>query len=404
MPAVAQGGIVSLLAGISKSDASRISANYGSFLGGLAISFVLVTVNAALIYALARRRLKPLMFAGLAGLVLVIDTWIVDSHYIKSYPPPNQSFAADEVVNFLKRDSTQFRVFPLYYVDPATGMSRSDMGLLLLSGIQSVGGQHPNPLQNYMSFVGLEGTVMFQMPPNLLNRKFLDLLNTKYVVSVPLPSDLSRLAPGSQQTVRLLQQYVSEPGLTQVYASQQAVIYRNDSLLPRAFLVGRYEVMGGKDQTVARIKQPSFDPRKVVLLSENPGVPNSESDSAVGRVAVKSYDADRIVVEAELTEPGFLVLSENYHPDWKAWDNGRPKQILRAYQTLRAIPLTAGTHTVVLRYDSHYLKLGSALSLIAVLALVLVGVVSLIRPAGKARMDQPARRPSLNESEGLASR
>jgi hypothetical protein len=258
-------------------------------------------------------------------------------------------------------------------------MSKSDEGILMVHGIENVGGQHPNPLQNYMDFVGLDNTVMFNLPPNLANRKFLDLLNVKYVISVPLPSDVSRYPADQQQAIRSLRQYVSQPGISVAWQSQQAIVYRNDSTLPRAFLVPAYEVALGKDKVIARIRDPDFDPSQTVLLAEDPGVMLPGDKPVQGSAEVKSYDADKIVVQASLDRPAFLVLSENYHPDWKAKDNGRPVKILRAYHTLRAVYLEAGSHTLEFRYDSKYVKGGTLLSLLAIVFLGLVGLVSILR-------------------------
>lgn len=377
--AAGQGAIVSLLSAISHSEASRITDNYNNFLDGMMIATVLVLVNLALLHALVRARLKPLFFAGLAGLVLVVDLWLVDSRFIRPYPPPAESFKADDVITFLKKDPDRYRVFPLYYNDTQTGMSKSDEGILMVHGIENVGGQHPNPLQNYMDFVGLDNTVMFSFPPNLANRRFLDLLNVKYVISVPLPSDLARYSADQQQAIRSLRQYVSQPGISVAWQSQQAIVYRNDSVLPRAFLVPGFEVASGKDKVIARIKDPGFDPSQTVLLAEDPGVTLAGGGPIQGSAEVKSFDADKIVVEASLDRPGFLVLSENYHPDWKAKDNGRPAKILRAYHTLRAVYLGAGSHTLEFRYDSKYVKGGTLLSLLAVGFLVLVGLVTILR-------------------------
>jgi hypothetical protein len=404
--AVAQGGIISLLSGISHSDPNRISANYGSFLGGMAVAVVLILVNAGLIYALIRRRVKPLVFAGITGLVLIIDTWTVDSKFIKSCPQPSESFAADEVVKFCKQDTTQFRVFPLYYQDQQTGENKADDGILLLHDIQSIGGQNPNPLRTYMEFVGLENTVMFQWPPNLLHRNFLDLLNVKYVIRT---QDLSGYPPEYQRRLRdLTQQYISEPGLTQTYYSPRVAIYRNDSVLPRAFLVGRYEVLPEKDQVISRLKDPLFKPRNTVILAENPAEAHENRDATVfaaktggvpiflseaknlthpvsGAAVIRNYDANRLVVEATLDAPGFLVLSENYHPDWRALDNGKPTKIYRAYHTLRAVYLDAGSHTVEFRCVPNHFGLGKLLSLGALIFLIVVGALSVAA----------SRRPSM---------
>lgn len=387
--AAGQGAVVSVLSSISHSQASRISDNYGNFLSGMVIAVVLILVNLALLYALVRAKMKSLVYSALAGLVLVIDLWLVDSQFIKPNPPPAESFKADEVVNFLKKDSDRFRVFPLYYIDQQSGMSKSDEGLLMVNGIENVGGQHPNPLQNYMDFVGLENTVMFNFPPNLANRRFLDLLNVKYIISVPLPDDISRYPAESQQTIRLLKQYISQPGISVAWQSAQAVVYRNDSLLPRTFLAAGYEVIADKKASLARLKEPDFDPRRTVLLAQDPGFASDGAEPVQGMAEVSSYEPDRVVVRVTLDRPGFLVLADNFHPDWKATDNGKPTSMFRADNTLRAVRLAAGTHTVEFRFVSRYYRLGLLLTGLALLVLLLVLILAALTPVGARARSKP---------------
>ncbi|MEO0115272.1 MAG: YfhO family protein [candidate division WOR-3 bacterium] len=369
---IGQSGIVSLLSAITRSDPNRISANYSNFQTGMIIAVLFIIINSGLIHFLVKRRLKLLIFAITAGLVLLIDSWLVVTKYIKPYPAPNESFAPDEVVNFLAKDTSYYRVFPLYYIDLATGVNKSDMGLLWLYNIQSVGGQHPNPLQNYMDFVGIEKSVMFSLPPNLLYRNFLNLLNVKYIVTVPLPEDIGKFPPQTQQMIQLLRQYISLPGLSLVHLTQKAAIYRNDSLLPRVFLVPRFEVLKDKDAVLNRLKDNSFDPRKVVILDEQPTGIMNLADSVQGTVRIIDYDPNRITIEADLQNAGFLVLSENYHPDWKASVNGKKVTVYRAYHTLRAIYLESGKHTVTFTCDSKSYRLGKTLTILASIFLVIM--------------------------------
>lgn len=369
---IGQSGIISLLSAITRSDPNRISANYSNFQTGMIIAVLLIIINSGLIHFLVKRRLKPFIFAITAGLVLLIDSWLVVTKYIKPYPAPNESFAPDEVVNFIAKDTSYYRVFPLYYIDLATGVNKSDMGLLWLYNIQSVGGQHPNPLQNYMDFVGIEKSVMFSLPPNLLNRNFLNLLNVKYIVSVPLPEDISKFPPQTQQMIQLLRQYISLPGLSLVHLTQKTTIYRNDSLLPRGFLVPRFEVLKDKDAVLNRLKDNSFDPRKVVILDEQPAEIMNLADSIQGTVRIIDYNPNRITIEADLQNAGFLVLSENYHPDWKASVDGKKVTVYRAYHTLRAVYLESGKHTVTFICDSKSYRLGKTLSILAGIFLVIM--------------------------------
>lgn len=380
---IGQSGIISFLSDITRSPVDRISANYSNFQTGMVIAFVLILINSGLIYTLIKRRLNPIGFLIIVGLILVMDTWLVVTKYIKPYPAPVESFAPDEVINFCERDTGLYRVFPLYYIDPNTGMNKSDMGLLMLYHISSIGGQHPNPLHNYMDFVGIEKSVIFQFPPNLLYYNFLNLLNVKYIISVPLPEDISKFSPQSQQMIQMLRRYVSLPGINLVHLTKQLAIYRNDSLLPRAFLVPKFEVITDKDAVLNRLKDNSFDPRKIVILNEPPNNVSTLRDSVIGNVQITVYEANRIAIEAQLQNPGFLVLSENYHPDWKVLVSGKQSKIYRAYHTLSAVYLEPGEYTVDFIYGPKSYHLGKNLSILAFVFLIFMLVLEKYRKVRK---------------------
>ena len=77
---------------------------------------------------------------------------------------------------------------------------------------------------------------------------------------------------------------------------------------------------------------------------------------------------DRVAVNAELEEPGWLVLRDNWFPGWKAEVDGAPARILRADYAFRAVALSAGRHRVVFRYRPGSFYWGIAVSLAALAA------------------------------------
>src|SRR5262249_665912 len=81
---------------------------------------------------------------------------------------------------------------------------------------------------------------------------------------------------------------------------------------------------------------------------------------------------ERVVVEADLDAPGYLVLADTFDPGWSATDNGQPVPIRPAYVAFRAVYLAGGHHVVVFAYRPAGFALGLVLSIGGiVLALVL---------------------------------
>ncbi|MDH4135953.1 MAG: YfhO family protein, partial [Anaerolineae bacterium] len=103
-----------------------------------------------------------------------------------------------------------------------------------------------------------------------------------------------------------------------------------------------------------------------------------DAPSLFREAEVTFYSPNKIVVQANLSTPGLLVLSELWYPGWRAYDNSQPVKIHRANYLLRSVYLEAGRHTVGFVYDPLSFKVGRWISAGAVLTLA-VCVVSVIR-------------------------
>jgi uncharacterized membrane protein YfhO len=69
--------------------------------------------------------------------------------------------------------------------------------------------------------------------------------------------------------------------------------------------------------------------------------------------------------------PGLLVLSEINYPGWQALLDGRPVEIQNAVGLLRSISISAGTHSLEMRFRPMPVYLGLALSAVAWIFLLL---------------------------------
>ncbi|MGC9111349.1 MAG: YfhO family protein [candidate division WOR-3 bacterium] len=356
---------------------ARFEANYPSLLTGMLFALIIWFIGTGLVLLFTRRRFSPVAFVASCTLIMTLDIgialklWDNQRGYIRSMPPPREYFAPDEVVRYLAQDKTLYRVLPLNY-------ERSDEGELWLHNIHSTGGQMPNPLQSYQDFIGAGPSVMFQAN-NLLNPNFMNLLNVKYVITLNLPEDVSRYDAQSQQVINQLKAYFSQPQFEKVFSGVRYTIYQNRQTLPRAFIVQDYQLVRDKEELFARLKQPDFNPGKTVLLYTDPGFTPAVNPDTSARCSIISYDPNRIQIQAQLSQPGMLILSENYHPDWQVRVDNRTTRLLPAYHTLRAVVLEPGTHELEFTYLPRYFHLGTILTLLTTLALILILILALIR-------------------------
>jgi len=348
--------------------------NHPALITGLVFATVLWLIGYLLSTAVLHRRLQPFPFVLLTALIMTLDIginlklWNDTRGYIRAMPRPEEHFAPDEVVRFLKQDTTLYRVLPLHY-------ERSDEGELWLHNIYSTGGQIPNPLQTYQEFIGAEQTVMFQAN-NLLNPNFMNLLNVKYVITYNLPDDPSPYDLQTRQIITQLKTFFSQPQFNRVFTGSRYAIYENKNYLPRAFIVPGYEIVDNKEQLLVQLMQPDFNPAHTALLYNKPDLPQADTANFNASTRITAYDANRITINASLTAPGILILSENYHPDWQVEVNGKPAPLLRAFHTLRAVALAPGEHEITFRYDSKYFRLGTLITILAAIVMVAVSIIS----------------------------
>jgi hypothetical protein len=146
-----------------------------------------------------------------------------------------------------------------------------------------------------------------------------------------------------------------------------------DREVPRAFLVGRYEV-ASPDSVLSCVTSKKFDPRKLVYLESEPGLSQGK-ESAGGSVAVKDLSTDDMEITAHCPSNALLVITDNYSKGWKAKalpdSDQKSFQVLPANGFQRGIPLQAGSHHFLLQYRPAGFEIGKWIS-IGALALYLI--------------------------------
>ncbi len=164
-------------------------------------------------------------------------------------------------------------------------------------------------------------------------------------------------------------------------------VFRNQTCLPRARIVFRYEVMSDREKILERMAQPDFDYRNSIILEQDPDVrlDRTDTSTAQSRATVERDEIDSHVVKAELTQPGFLVLSENYYPSWKAYVDGKEAQIYRADYLFRAVYLDRGEHEIRFVFESAPYRLGKASTLLTCVVLLAMFIFYLTRRARLAK-------------------
>ncbi len=154
--------------------------------------------------------------------------------------------------------------------------------------------------------------------------------------------------------IELVPSAVSEQKLTLVY-DNETKIYRNNTVMPRAFIVHRAESIHAKETLFKRLRDRTFNFRERIIIDEDlaeemltcNGSPLKDNSSVI----IEKYTPNRIVLKAIMQNDGFLVLADTYYPRWRAYVDGRETKIYPADYMLRAVYLTRGNHEIIFAYD-----------------------------------------------------
>ncbi len=119
---------------------------------------------------------------------------------------------------------------------------------------------------------------------------------------------------------------------------------------------------------IAATADMGLDPFATAVLERAPD-PTPQPAAGPESAQVTLLERHRVVVDATLSAPGVLVLSEVDYPGWVARVDGRPATTLRAFGVLRAVALPAGHWQVEWHYEPRAFYVGAALGAVTLAAL-----------------------------------
>ena len=161
--------------------------------------------------------------------------------------------------------------------------------------------------------------------------------------------------------------------------------------LPRFLLVPGHQLADGPEAALAAVMRESFDPREIVVLEGPPRPPPSPSPRP-GEIRLLDESTDRVTLEVDAPDAAILLMTDSYARGWRA--RALPGSVQTDYRlqpadyVLRAIPLAAGRHRLVVEYAPAAFRAGAWVSSLS--ALVFLGAVA--HAWGRTRRRHPARR------------
>jgi hypothetical protein len=327
-----------------------VVANADHLRSGALRLLVVTLVSGAAVWLVAANRVRGMVAAGLLAAAASADLWSVNRQFFIFSPRAAELFRDDEITAYLRAQPMPYRVLDVGAYPYAT---------LMAWRIPVVLGYHGHELRAYQELGGRHEGWRNVFSPNLL-----DLLATRYLI---------------------LQEAEEVPGLRRIAGpitstfGSLAVLYEQEDPPPYARVLPVSAKLPA-DQVIPTVLDPRFPTDRVILYHDTTSVavaplpdplPSSPISATVAEWAPGSM---RITLEGTATAPSYLLVSENWYPDWHATVDGQSAVVHRANHTLLSVVLPPGAREVMLRFDSRSYRTGKLVSLVSLL--LTVGLVA----------------------------
>lgn len=363
-------GLMGVLQAVAESLASpeRLPAAMANAdalrLGALRLLVVAAAVG-GILWAIQARRLGGALAVVASTVLLVGDAWSIDREFVAYKPPAGVLYGGDALTRRMQEAPMPYRVWQ-------PGGRYSGLGVyppswLMAYRIPTLLGYHGNELRTFDELLGGKNDWSNQVNPGLW-----DLYGVRFL---------------------LLNQPQEIPGFRQVLGPEPTVlggegyIYEADS--PPAYV----RIMSGalklaEAELAATAADPRFPVTEVALFPDTASLqiePIGDTIPAppTASASVAAWEPGRIAValEGRDARTTYLVVAENWYPDWTATVDGQPVPVHRAQNAVLSVQLPPGAREVEFRYVSRHHARFKGISLAASLATLLLIVV----PAARER-------------------
>jgi len=317
-------------------------------------SILFLIISVGVFYITRMGWITNRVLAAIIMSLSVVDLTLVDHQIIQpekdSYRQSTMSKRSvksaylneDEVIRFLKKDTTLYRILPLGSLANENRWSAFQ--------IESIMGYHPAKIYRY-------NKVKDEVGWNSLG--VLQMLNIKYIVTLEeLPHPAFDLV------------FVGKLFHQEKY--QQTNVYQFKYTIPRVFFTPEVKVISEMEKQLTVLRKPDFNPLATAIIEKEVGVVEYNPDSQAN---ITFWSPDKIEIEVSAPIDQFLVLSEIYYPEgWKI--TSHPDWEIHPVNTiLRGIHIPAGEHHIVMEFIPDDVRYGTFLTWGSTVLLLLFIVV-----------------------------
>ena len=155
-------------------------------------------------------------------------------------------------------------------------------------------------------------------------------------------------------------------------------LYKNWASMLRIF--DKWVVEPDNQIISERISNPKFDPTHEIFLNDDPNIKIDDSGIELKyKIDLVKHTGNEIILQIETNKNSILYLPEYFDKYWQAYVDKKKAIICRGNYAYRAVPISAGTRHIRLKYVNQAFKFGFITSIVTILMLIIFSVVSCLR-------------------------
>jgi Bacterial membrane protein YfhO len=361
----AGGAFASMAATLAGTRTEAARADAAAITRGALGSSLALLATAALAWVALRDRLTPRLFAVTLALVVSCDLWLNATHFwVYSVSPTRDLFRPDSVTDRVRATPLPYRLVDLG-VYPKFGVS------LMAFDIPELLGYSGNELRYFDELWGLRSG-----QSKVGRLQLWDLYAIRYAL---LPAS----APGSVKNTD------SIPGFRRLLAGAPTSAGVPANLFERAQPAPYARVVPGaikadSEAIIPTLLDPRMDYSRLVLFTKDaPVTPEplkTMPPASPSRATVTAWAPGRmsLALDPAPVAPSYVLIAENWFPDWHATVDGQPARALRGDFSLITVAVPAGARVVELAFRSPDYRHGKAISLASLVLLAIIGLVPVV--------------------------
>ena len=338
------------------------SLRYGMVSSDALRSFMFIAVAACIMFFCFRGKIKKSYAIFALGMLMVFDLYTVDKRYVDSdsfveVAQDAPDFIPDGIDQYILKDTTTYRVLDI------PGFNMPDRSYFH----HRIGGYHAAKL------------IRFE---DIIQRRLQSVLRYGYLPEMRNDSIRALYSPEEQEFLsEILASYHVLDMLNTRYiitGNQEYPLELNENALGNAWLVGSLNYVDNADDEMAALGSlnPATEAVADKKFAEKLGNINT-TITPNDRITLTSYTPNQLTYTSESTTDALGVFSEVYFPwGWHASIDGKDVELGRVNYILRALPVPAGKHEIVMTFDPKSLHVTGTIAYASIGTIYLLALLA----------------------------